>query len=65
MFITVKGSKDTKILVNASQIKFIVPDTFKGKEMGSTIIMGAECFIQSESTVSEVEQMIAESEDPE
>ena len=65
MFITVKNSKGNKLLVNASQIKFIFPDWHKDKEIGSTIIFGYECFMQTNSTVAEIEQMIKESEDTE
>lgn len=65
MFITVKGNKDKKLLVNTDEIKFIVPDYFKDKEVGSTIIFGNECFLQTDSTVTEIEQMIKKSEDTE
>ena len=65
MFITVKGNKDTKILVNTSQIKFIVPDRSKDKDIGSTIIFGCECFLQTNSTIVEIEKMLMESEDTE
>lgn len=65
MFITVKGNKDNKLLVNTSEIKFIIPDYFKGKEVGCTIIFGNECLLQTNSTVTEIEQMIKESEDTE
>ena len=65
MFIKVKGRKDDKILVNTRQIKFILPDLYKGKEYGCTIILGNECFIQTNSTFAEIEQMIIESEDKE
>ena len=62
MFIKVKGNKDDKIRVNTSHIKFIVPDRLKGEEVGSTIILGYECYVQTKSTISEIEQMLAESE---
>ena len=65
MFITIKGEKDEKILINTLQIKFVVPRFFKGNELGSIVEFGSEVYIKSNSTVSEIERMIKESEDTE
>ena len=59
MFITVKNGEG-KILVNVNQIKFIVQDTIKDKEIGSIIVFDYKCCTQTDSTISEIEQMIAE-----
>ena len=59
MFIKVKGEANEELLVNLSQVKFISPRKMKGEVVGSYIDYGAEIYIRSNTTVDEIEKMIA------
>ena len=62
MFIKVKGEKNEDLLVNVSQIKFITPFS---KGNGCFIDFGADIYIRSNTSITDVEKMLMESEDTE
>jgi hypothetical protein len=62
MFIKVKGENNEDLLVNVSQVKFIAPTV---KNNGCFIDFGAEIYIRSNTSITEIENMLMESEDAE
>lgn len=64
MFIKVRDKDGAEALVNIRQIQYITAGRWD-KEYGSTIVMGYGCNVLTHSTIDEIEQMIAKSEDTE
>lgn len=62
MFIKVKGEGNEDLLVNASQIKFIASSSDGNR---SFIDFGSEIYIRSNTSITELEKVLMESEDTE